>query len=113
VDEICAALRRHLAAFITGNPFVIRAQAEGRNRLDDFCRQGGSACRACSVAHFRDKLANVMQRGGIRAWGALPEAVYQAWPLLGQFMLASASGSLETAHLIAALYDAPDHPPFQ
>ncbi len=38
VDEVCAALRRHLAAFTTDNPSLIQAQAEWRNRLDDFCR---------------------------------------------------------------------------
>ena len=38
VDELCRALRRHLAASITDNPSVIQAQAEWRNRLDDFCR---------------------------------------------------------------------------
>lgn len=38
VDEVCAALRRHLAAFMTDNPSLIRAQAEWQNRLDDFCR---------------------------------------------------------------------------
>ena len=38
VDELCAALRRHLAEVSAADPSVIRAQGEWRSRLDDLAR---------------------------------------------------------------------------